>query len=61
MPQLPSEVQIKGCLLGRIKELRYNDHDLIDVKKFPNFQPEKYLISEHDGEVQLPVPWDVPI
>jgi len=55
------EVHIKGRLLGCIADLRSSDHDLTNVKKFPYFQPDTYLTSEHGGEVFLPVTWAAPI
>lgn len=43
--ELPSEVQVKGSLMGKVEELTYCDHDLMDAKTFPWFHPNNYVIS----------------
>lgn len=61
IPKLPPYVKVRGHLLGCIKELKYDNHDLNDAKKFPRFKPDNHLKSEHDGEVTSPVGWAEPI
>lgn len=41
--EVPQEVVKVINLLGRIEDLKYVDHDLIDATKFPRFQPDRYL------------------
>jgi hypothetical protein len=40
---IPPKVTIKGDMLGAIGNLRYSDHDLTDLKKFPELAPHNYL------------------
>lgn len=58
---MPLVVKVIGHLLGCIEELKYDDHDLNDAEKIPRFRLEKYLRSEHDGEVTFPIRWTEPI
>jgi hypothetical protein len=42
-PMIPPGATIKGDILGAIGNLRYSDHDLEYLKKFPMLVPHKYL------------------
>lgn len=39
----PIEVESVRNLLGKIEDLKYVNHDLLDSKKFPNLQSYQYL------------------
>jgi hypothetical protein len=42
-PEIPPGVIIEGDMLGTIGNLKYADHDLEDVKKFPELEIDKYM------------------
>jgi hypothetical protein len=42
-PVIPPGVTVEGDMLGVIGSLRYSDHDLTDLKKFPELAPQNYL------------------
>jgi hypothetical protein len=41
-PKIPLGVIINEDMLGTVGSLRYVDHDITDMKKFPDLAPEKY-------------------
>ena len=43
---IPLGVEIEGSLIGRLKKLKYVDHDVKDLAKFPYFVKEKYMIGK---------------
>jgi hypothetical protein len=45
-PVIPPGVTVEGDMLGAIGNLRYSDHDLEDLKKFPELAPHNYLHME---------------
>jgi hypothetical protein len=42
-PCIPVGVRVKEYLLGYVEKLRYLDHDVIDIDKFPEFTKQLYL------------------
>lgn len=54
------EVEKIGNLLGKIEGHKYEDHNLIDKKKFPNLQPNLYLNmvhKAHGGDSMISLDW----
>jgi hypothetical protein len=49
LPYLPDAVIIVDDMLGKVPKLRYTDHDVRDVAKFPDLAEDTYLINT--GEV----------
>lgn len=43
MSDIPLGVEIQGNLLGKISRMKYDDHDLADTKKFPQFRIPYYM------------------
>jgi hypothetical protein len=42
-PMIPPSVTIEGELLHAIQKLRYSNHNLADLEKFPELAPQNYL------------------
>jgi len=40
---IPPEVTVEGDMLGTIGSLKFSDHDLAVLKKFPELVPHNYL------------------
>jgi hypothetical protein len=49
LPHLPDIVVIVEDMLGKVLKIKYVDHDINDIVKFPDFMQEVYL--ENMGEV----------
>jgi hypothetical protein len=49
LPCIPEGVQAMPNLLGCVERLRYSDHDVADVDKFPEFARQVYLDSVGTG------------
>jgi hypothetical protein len=49
LPYLPDAVITVDDMLGKVPKLRYADHDVRDVAKFPELAEETYLINT--GEI----------
>jgi hypothetical protein len=49
LPYLPDAVVTVDDMLGKVPKLRYSDHDVCDVTKFPDLAEETYL--ENTGEI----------
>jgi hypothetical protein len=45
LPYLPDAVVTMDDMLGKVPKLRYSNHDVRDVAKFPNLVEETYLIN----------------
>ena len=60
LPPISEDVVEEGDLLANIPQLRYQDYNLQDLKKFPQFQPNRYLIRKIDPitKVEKIVPHD---
>jgi hypothetical protein len=42
-PEIPPGLIIEGDMSGTIENLNFADHDLVDIKKFPELGPDKYM------------------
>jgi hypothetical protein len=42
-PEIPPGVIIEGDMLGTVGNMKFADHDLEDIKKFPELAPDKYM------------------
>jgi hypothetical protein len=49
LPYLPYTMVIVDDMLGNVPKLRYSDHDMRDVAKFPDLAEETYLTNT--GEI----------
>jgi hypothetical protein len=49
LPYLPDAVVTVDDMLGKVPKLRYSDHDVRDVTKFPDLAEETYLTNT--GEI----------
>lgn len=59
MPLTPGEVPIIGELVGKLHEVKFDDHDLENIEAFPELGPVLYLDSIHgdDGVTVIPQFW----
>lgn len=48
LPPMSEDVIEQGDLLGHISILRYQDYNLQDLEKFPQFQADKYMCKRPD-------------
>jgi hypothetical protein len=55
LPHIPEGVQATPNLLGCMERLRYSDHDVADVDKFPEFARQVYLDSVGTGPFGDPI------
>lgn len=53
LPPMFEDVIVEDDLLANIPQLRYQDYNLQDPKKFPQFHPDQYLIMEIDPITQV--------
>ena len=53
LPPMSEDVVEEGDILANIPQLRYQDYDLQDPEKFPQFQPDQYLIRKIDPITQV--------
>jgi hypothetical protein len=44
-PMIPPGVTVEGDMLGAVGSLKFSDHDLADLKKFPELVPHNYLCT----------------
>jgi hypothetical protein len=42
-PDIPEEFIIDEDMLGKVPQLKYVDHDIMDATKFPKLAPHEYL------------------
>jgi len=61
LPPMPEEVREQGNLLGKIDQLKFQDYNLQDPQKFPQFQEDQYLVVRGDPvtkkQILAPQPW----
>jgi hypothetical protein len=58
LPFLPDAVITVDDMLGKVPKMRYVDHDVCDVTKFPELAEENYLINMGEiGPLGRPVYW----
>jgi hypothetical protein len=61
LPCIPEGVRIAGNMLGHVEKLRYSDHDVTDMDKFPEFSKKFYLqtvgIGPFGEPINQPVQW----
>jgi hypothetical protein len=43
MPEIPPGVIVEGDMLGKVASLKFVDHAITDVQKFPEMAQDKYL------------------
>ena len=48
LPSMPEEVWEQGNLLGKIDQLKFQDYNLQDPQKFPQFQADQYLVVREE-------------
>jgi hypothetical protein len=56
MPDIPEEVMIDEDMLGKVPQLKYVEHDITDVAKFPELAPHEYLELKVDPLKQQSIP-----
>ena len=60
-PPMSKDVANEGALLGQILNLKYEDYNLQDREKFPQFQADQYMCKRVDtitqAEVLAPQEW----
>ena len=44
LPPMSEEVEEEGSLLGYVNDLKYQDYNLFDHVKFPQFQVDQYMV-----------------
>jgi hypothetical protein len=54
LPNIPHEVKVKDEMVGGEDTIKYSDHDIANVVKFPDLVPQNYL--EIRGELQSRTP-----
>lgn len=61
LPPMSKDVIEEGALLGHIQNLKYQDYNLQDPKKFPRFQVGQYMCKRTDpitqADVFVPQEW----
>lgn len=61
LPPMPEEVREQGNLLGKIDQLKFQDYNLKDPQKFPQFQVDQYLVVREDSVTKKQIlalqPW----
>ena len=53
LPPMSEDVIEEGNLLANIPQLRYQDYNLQDLEKYPQFQPDQYMIRQVDPITQV--------
>jgi hypothetical protein len=48
LPYLPNAMVTVDDMLGKLRKLRYSDHDVHDATKFPNLVEETYLANTRE-------------
>jgi hypothetical protein len=48
LPPMSKDVIEEGTLLGQIPNLKYQDYNLLDLEKFPQFQADRYMCRRID-------------
>ena len=43
LPLMSEDVEEEGSLLGYVNDLKYQDYNLVDHIKFPQFQIDQYM------------------
>ena len=43
LPPMSEDVEEEGSLLGHVNDLKYQDYNLLDHVKFPQFQVDQYM------------------
>ena len=43
LPPMSEDVDEEGSLLGYVNDLKYQDYNLLDHNKFPQFQVDQYM------------------
>ena len=43
LPSMSEDVIEEGALLGQIPNMKYQDYNLLDLEKFPQFQVDRYM------------------
>ena len=59
MPGIPEGVIIDEDMLGKVPQIRYEDHEMTETKKFPKLAPHHYLEMKVDPSTKqiIHVPW----
>jgi hypothetical protein len=55
-PDILEEVIIDKDMLGKVPQLKYADHDITDVAKFPELVPHEYLELKVDPLTKKSIP-----
>lgn len=53
LPPMSEDVIEEGDLLANIPQFRYQDYNLQDLEKYPQFQPDQYFIRQIDPITQV--------
>ena len=58
---MSEDVKEEGSLLGYVNDLKYQDYNLLDHIKFPQFQVDRYMAMTVNPttkvEALIPQPW----
>jgi hypothetical protein len=54
-PKLLSGVQVDDDMVGGVTTIKYSDHDVINVTKFPDLALQVYLESRGTGSSDMPL------
>jgi hypothetical protein len=55
LSQIPEGVKVVGDMLGCVNKLKYVDHDVADMGKFPEFVQQVYMESKGEGPSGDPI------
>jgi hypothetical protein len=55
MPKIPKGVKVDDEMVGGVDSLKYSDHDMEDVVKFPDLAPQSYLERRGEGPSGTPL------
>jgi hypothetical protein len=55
LPKIPDRVRVVGDMLGFVNKLKYVDHDVADIGKFPKFVQQVYMDNRGEGPLVDPI------
>ena len=55
LPQIPDGVKVVSDMLGYVNKLKYVDHDVENIGKFPDFAQQVYMESIGEGPSGDPI------
>jgi len=55
LPNIPSGVRVDDDMVDGVTVIKYSDHDVADVTKFPDPTSQNYLESRGEGSSGMPL------